>query len=35
MWKEGRPIVLHPDDGHGNVPSVIYFPEKGEPIVVS
>jgi len=33
MWKDGRPIVLHPEGGQGTVPSVIYFPEQGEPLV--
>ena len=33
LWREGRPIVLHPEGGTGNVPSVIYFPEQGPPLV--
>jgi Fe-S protein assembly chaperone HscA len=33
LWKDGRPIVLHPEGQSGYVPSVIYFPEHGEPIV--
>ncbi len=33
MWKDGRPIVLHPEGGHGNVPSAVYFPENGQPLV--
>ncbi len=33
MWKDGRPIVLHPDGDSGYVPSVIYFPEQGDPLV--
>lgn len=33
MWKDGRPIVLHPDGESGYTPSVVYFPEEGEPIV--
>ena len=33
LWHEGRPIVLHPQGESGYVPSVIYFPEQGEPIV--
>jgi Fe-S protein assembly chaperone HscA len=35
MWKDGHPVVLHPENEHGSVPSVIYFPEKGEPLVGS
>ena len=33
IWKDGRPIVLHSTDEHFNVPSVIYFPEDGPPVV--
>src|SRR5687767_8939517 len=33
MWKDGRPIVLHPEGDSGYVPSVVYFPEQGTPIV--
>lgn len=33
MWKDGRPIVLHPEGDSGYVPSAIYFPEHGSPIV--
>jgi Fe-S protein assembly chaperone HscA len=33
LWKDGRPMVLHPERQSGYVPSVIYFPERGEPIV--
>ena len=33
MWKDGRPIVLHPQGTSGSVPSVVYFPEDGEPII--
>jgi molecular chaperone HscA len=27
MWKDGRPIVLHPEGGSGYVPSALYFAE--------
>ncbi|HVS20185.1 MAG TPA: Fe-S protein assembly chaperone HscA [Planctomycetota bacterium] len=33
MWKDGRPIVLHPEGDSGYVPSAIYFPEHGAPVV--
>ncbi|MBL8802577.1 MAG: Fe-S protein assembly chaperone HscA [Planctomycetes bacterium] len=33
MWKDGRPIVLHPEGDSGYVPSAIHFPEKGMPAV--
>jgi molecular chaperone DnaK len=33
VWRDGRPIVLHPEGGSGYVPSAIHFPERGEPIV--
>lgn len=33
LWKDEHPLVLHPEDDSGYVPSVIYFPEAGEPIV--
>ena len=33
LWRDGRPIVLHPEGGQGTVPSVVYFPEQGPPIV--
>ena len=33
LWKDGHPIVLHPAGEHGYVPSAIYFPEQGPPVV--
>ncbi len=33
LWKDGHPIVLHPVGEHGYVPSAIYFPEHGPPVV--
>ncbi|MCC7015554.1 MAG: molecular chaperone DnaK [Planctomycetes bacterium] len=33
MWKDGRPIVLHPEGDSGYVPSAIHFTEKGAAIV--
>jgi molecular chaperone DnaK len=33
LWKDGHPMVLHPEGDSGYVPSVIYFPEHGSPIV--
>jgi Fe-S protein assembly chaperone HscA len=33
MWRDGRPIVLHPEGGSGYVPSAIHFPESGVPLV--
>jgi Fe-S protein assembly chaperone HscA len=33
VWREGRPTVLRPDGRSGLVPSVVYFPEQGAPIV--
>jgi len=33
LWKDGRPIVLHSEGEAGNVPSVVYFPEQGPPVV--
>ena len=32
-WRDGRPIILRPEQGTGNVPSVIHFPEKGGVLV--
>ena len=34
MWKDGRPIVLHPEGESGYVPSAFYFPEGGAAPVV-
>jgi Fe-S protein assembly chaperone HscA len=33
LWKDGRPIVLHPEGESRYVPSAIWFPERGTPIV--
>jgi Fe-S protein assembly chaperone HscA len=33
LWKDGRPIVLHPEDDSGYVPSAFYFPDEGEVVV--
>ena len=33
LWKNGHPIVLHPDGEHGSTPSVVYFPEEGGVLV--
>jgi molecular chaperone DnaK (HSP70) len=33
MWKDGRPIVLHPEGSSGSVPSVLYFEEDGRVLV--
>ena len=33
LWKDGRPIVLHPEGEHGYVPSVLYFGEDGRVLV--
>ena len=33
LWKDGRPIVLHPEGDLGYVSSAFYFPEEGEVIV--
>ncbi|MBK7643145.1 MAG: Fe-S protein assembly chaperone HscA [Planctomycetes bacterium] len=33
IWKDGRPVVLHPEGKSGLVPSVIHFPPDGMPIV--
>jgi Fe-S protein assembly chaperone HscA len=33
LWKDGRPIVLHPEGDSGYVPSAFYFPEQGEVLV--
>jgi Fe-S protein assembly chaperone HscA len=33
VWKDGRPTVLAPEGKSGLVPSVIYFPSQGPPIV--
>ncbi len=33
MWKDGRPIVLHPEGGSGYVPSALHFGEQGGVIV--
>ncbi len=32
-WRDGRPTVLRPDDGEAVVPSAVYFPEDGFPVV--
>jgi Fe-S protein assembly chaperone HscA len=33
VFKDGRPVVLHPEGRTGLVPSVIHFPSQGPPIV--
>ncbi|MCZ6599083.1 MAG: Fe-S protein assembly chaperone HscA [Planctomycetota bacterium] len=33
IWRDGRPVVLRPDPRDSRIPSVIHFPEKGDPIV--
>jgi Fe-S protein assembly chaperone HscA len=33
VWKDGRPTVLAPEGKSGLVPSVVYFPREGPPIV--
>ncbi len=32
-WRNGRPTVLRPEDGEAVVPSAIYFPEDGFPVI--
>ncbi len=29
VWKDGRPIIVHPESKSGSVPSVIHFPTNG------
>ena len=33
LWKDSHPIVLHTEGDSGYVPSAIYFPPEGDPIV--
>ena len=33
IFRDGRPVVLHPEGRGGLVPSVVYFPPDGMPIV--
>src|SRR5438552_971842 len=33
VWKDGRPAVLAPEGKSGLIPSVVYFPRDGQPIV--
>ena len=33
IWKDGRPVVLHPEGESGLIPSVVHFPAEGPPIV--
>ena len=36
MWRDGRPVVLRPDEAHSadaRIPSVIHFPKEGNPVV--
>ncbi|MBK7876789.1 MAG: Fe-S protein assembly chaperone HscA [Planctomycetes bacterium] len=33
VWREGRPIVLAPEGRSGLVPSVVYVPSEGTPVV--
>jgi Fe-S protein assembly chaperone HscA len=34
VWKDGRPVIVHPEGTSGSVPSVIHFPANGaQPIV--
>lgn len=33
LWKDGRPIVLHPDGENGYVPSAVHFAEDGAILV--
>ena len=29
IWKDGRPLIVHPEGKSGSVPSVIHFPADG------
>ncbi|MCC6406733.1 MAG: molecular chaperone DnaK [Planctomycetes bacterium] len=33
IWENGRPTVVHPEGDNGYVPSCVYFPSDGPPIV--
>src|SRR4029079_17744639 len=33
IWKDGRPVVLHPEGESGLIPSVVHFPAESPPIV--
>jgi Fe-S protein assembly chaperone HscA len=33
VWRDGRPVVLKPEDRSALIPSVIHFPREGPPIV--
>ncbi len=33
VWRDGRPVVLHPEGKSPLIPSVVYFPKEGPPIV--
>ena len=34
VWKDGRPVIVHPEGTSGSVPSVIHFPaDGGQPVV--
>jgi Fe-S protein assembly chaperone HscA len=35
VWRDGRPIVLHPSGGHGLVPSALYFEADGRVLIGS
>jgi len=30
VWKDGRPVIVHPEGKSGSVPSVIHFPSDGK-----
>ena len=34
VWKDGRPVIVHPEGKAGSVPSVIHFPGEGKAPVV-
>ncbi len=33
LWENGRPSIVRPEGDNGYVPSCVYFPERGAPIV--
>src|SRR4029079_6921502 len=32
IWKDGRPVVLHPEGESGLIPPAVHFPAEGHPI---
>ena len=34
VWKDGRPVIVHPEGKSGSIPSVIHFPTDGSQLKI-